>query len=357
MLFDHPHYDAHEKIVFCQDTSSGMRAIIAIHSTRLGPAAGGCRLFPYQSDQEALADVLRLSRGMTYKNAMAGLALGGGKSVIIATAGKPLQDDLLLAFGRQVEALSGTYWTAEDIGIDVERVELIAQATQFVFGTRSRQQAAGDPSRFTAAGVFAGLRAAVQHKLGLSRVRDLKIAVQGVGSVGWELCRILSAHGAQLIVADPRPSAVSKACAEFGATSSEPSEIHRVAADVFSPCAIGGTLNSRTIGQMRASIVAGSANNQLATESDGVSLHQKGILYAPDFIINAGGMLHASGEIFGKSNPKEVDQSIERIFQTTLNILEHSKHTQIPPEVIAVSLAVDRINNGVSSPVDLQAPN
>ncbi|MGH9806003.1 MAG: Leu/Phe/Val dehydrogenase [Terriglobia bacterium] len=343
MLFDQPQYAEHEKVLFCADAACGLRAIISIHSTKLGPAAGGCRMYPYGSDQEALDDVLRLSRAMTYKNAMAGLALGGGKSVIIANPAERHSPKLLRAFGKQVQDLGGIYWTAEDVGVTIEGVEQIAQTTRFVFGTRTRPGAVGDPSPFTAAGVYAGMRAAIRHRLGANSVAGLTIAVQGVGSVGLELCRILNRHGARLIIADCDPAATATARRELDAQVVDPREIHRVDAEVFSPCALGGTVNDRTIASLRAKVVAGAANNPLASPSDGIALHERSILYAPDFIINAGGMIHASGEIFGRHDPESVQRSIECIFETSASIFECSQRTNTPPESVALALAAERL--------------
>jgi leucine dehydrogenase len=345
MLFESPHFDDHEKLVFCRDADSDLKAIIAIHSTRLGPAAGGCRMFPYASEQAAMDDVLRLSRAMTYKNALAGLKLGGGKSVIIADPRAAGAKDRLRAFGRRIEALGGEYWTAEDVGVDLEAVEAIADGTRFVFGTRIGPSATGDPSAYTARGVYAGMRAAVRHRLGRDAVAGLKIAVQGVGSVGLALCRILAEAGADLVVADRNPDAVGRAQQDLGAAVVTPGLIHEAEADVFAPCAMGAVLNERTVPGLRARVVAGAANNPIATPADAAELRRRGILSAPDFVINAGGMMHASGEIFGVRDEAAVAGAIEGIYGTVIEICERADAEDKPPEVIAVELAGRRLNH------------
>jgi leucine dehydrogenase len=346
MIFSHPAFDDHEKVLFCTDPGTGLKAIIAIHSTRLGPAAGGCRMFAYPSEAEALDDVLRLSRAMTFKNALAGLKLGGGKSVIIQDAAAECPPGRLEAFGRCVESLGGLYWTAEDVGVDVQAVEQIARATRFVFGTQSRPGGAGDPAAYTARGVFAGLRAAVKHRLGRDSVSGVRVAVQGVGAVGWELCRLLHENGAVLSVSDQDGAATARAESAFSAVVVPTDEIHRVAAEVFAPCALGGTLNSETIPALAAQVVVGAANNPLRSADDGVALHARGILYAPDFVVNAGGMMHASCEIFGAHDEPEVSRAIDGIHETVLAICARAASAHTRPEVVALELARERLSDG-----------
>jgi leucine dehydrogenase len=343
MLFESPFFDDHEKVVFCRHLESDLKAIIAIHSTRLGPAAGGCRMFPYASEQQALDDVLRLSRAMTYKNALAGLKLGGGKSVIIADPAQGCAANRLQAFGKRLQALNGEYWTAEDVGVNLEGVEAIARSTRFVFGTRSGLCATGDPSAYTARGVYAGMRAAVRHRLGRDSVAGLKVAVQGVGSVGWALCGILAEAGAELVVADSHPASVARAEQALGAAVMAPEHIHEAEADVFAPCAMGSVLNQHTIPGLRAKVVAGAANNPIATPADAAELRRRGILYAPDFVINAGGMMHASGEIFGVHDEAAVARAIEGIYATVTEICERADAEDISPEIVAVELASERL--------------
>jgi leucine dehydrogenase len=343
MLFDQPAFDGHEKVLFCSDRRSGLKAIIAVHSTLLGPAAGGCRMFPYASEEHALDDVLRLSRAMTYKNALAGLALGGGKSVIIGDPADASAAERLGAFGRCVDNLGGLYWTAEDVGVNLEGVERIAGATRFVFGTATRPGATGDPSGFTARGVFAGLRAAVRHRLGLDGVAGLGVAVQGVGAVGWELCRLLHADGAHLVIADRNATAAARTVEAFGAQVVADDDIYSAEVDVFAPCAMGGVLNAHTIPQLTALVVAGAANNPLQAPADGAELWRRGILYAPDFVVNAGGMMHASGEIFGVYDEAGVSTAIEGIYDTVLAICRRAAAQDTRPELVALEMASERL--------------
>jgi leucine dehydrogenase len=300
-------------------------------------------MFPYASEDAALDDVLRLSRAMTFKNALASLALGGGKSVILGDPADPQAPDRLRAFGRCIEALGGAYWTAEDVGVNLDGVERIAETTAYVFGTRSGAAATGDPSAFTARGVFQGLRAAVQRRLGHDSLQGLTVAVQGVGSVGWELCRQLAEAGARLVVADAREAAAARAVQTLGAVLSTPERIHAAEADVFAPCALGGVLDGRTIPELKAKVVAGAANNPLGGEADGAALHARGVLYAPDFVVNAGGMMHASGEIFGRYDAAAVNRSIDGIFDTVLTICERAEQTGRRPEAVALELAQERL--------------
>jgi leucine dehydrogenase len=346
MIREQAAFDEHEKVLFCSDGRSGLRAIISIHSTRLGPAAGGCRMFPYASEREALEDVLRLSRAMTYKNALAGLNLGGGKAVIIGDPADPATADRLSVFGQCVENLGGIYWTAEDVGVDLVAVEHIARTTRFVFGTASRSGSTGDPSAFTARGVLAGLRAAVQHRLRRDSIRGLRVAVQGVGAVGWELSCLLHQNGAQLIVADRSPDRAARAERELGARVVPSAQIHRVEADVFAPCALGAALTQRTIAELTAQVVAGAANNQLQDADCGAALHDRRILYAPDFVVNAGGMQHASGEIFGTYDEAAVIRSIDGIYDTVLQICARAQLENGRPEAIAMRLAAERLSSG-----------
>lgn len=346
MVFAEPSFDGHEKVLFCTDAATGLKAIIAIHSTRLGPAAGGCRMFPYPSEHAALDDVLRLSRAMTFKNALAGLRLGGGKSVILCDPADPQADARLTAFGKCIDALGGAYWTAEDVGVNLDGVEQIAKSTRFVFGTRSGLAATGDPSAFTARGVHQGLRAAVRHRLERDSVAGLRVAVQGVGSVGWELCKQLHADGAALIVADRNAEAADRAARELGAKVVEIDAIHRADAEVFAPCALGGTLNAQTVPELKASVVAGAANNPLREPADGAALRARGVLYAPDFIVNAGGMMHASGEIFGTYDEAAVGREIAGIYDTILEVCRRADIEDTQPELVAIKLAEARLAAG-----------
>ena len=287
-LFTHPDFDDHQRVVFCRDNKVGLRAVIAIHNTSLGPALGGCRIWNYEDEDDALTDVLRLSRGMTYKAAMAGLALGGGKSVILADPKTDKTDGLLLSFARFIDQLNGRYITAEDVGTTVADMDLIRTVTLHVSGV---SDGAGNPSPSTAHGVFIGLEAAVRHKLGKDNVKGLTVAVQGLGNVGYGLCGYLHDAGARLIVTDINNGAIERAVDQFNATAVAPDAIYGAEADVFAPCALGAAINDETIPKLRAKVVAGAANNQLAEERHGEVLRELGILYAPDYVINAGGLI------------------------------------------------------------------
>jgi leucine dehydrogenase len=344
-LFDHLASTGHERIVFCHDPACGLRGIIAIHSRTLGPAAGGCRMLPYTSDDDALADVLRLSEAMTYKNALAGLALGGGKSVLLGDPRRHKTPELLRAFGRCVSELGGAYWTAEDVGIGVQDVEEIAAASEYVFGTRIRAAGTGDPSAFTARGVYQGIRAAIWETRGAPNLKGVRVAVQGVGAVGFELCRLLAAESASLVIADPSVQALGRVQAAFDAEVVTPERIHAVDADVFSPCALGGVINQNTLPALGARIIAGAANNQLESPACGVELWRRGILFAPDFLINAGGMMHASGEIFGHFDEQAVMRAIDGIYDSALGVFERARKEAVAPELVCLQVARERIAN------------
>jgi len=294
LVFGNAAFSDHEQVVFASDPASGLKAIIAIHSTALGPAMGGTRMRSYESEAAALKDALRLSRAMTYKNALAGVAFGGGKAVILGDPARAKSPALLRAFGRQVDTLAGRFVTGEDVGISMADVQEMRAATRHVRGIAEGR--AGDPSPHTAFGVYKGIAAALEHRLGASKLRGITVCVQGLGHVGMALCDLLHDAGAELVVADIREAAVRQACERFGATAVEPATAHAADCDVFAPCALGGVLNERTIPEIRAGIVAGAANNQLERASDGELLKGYGILYAPDYVINAGGVISISHE-------------------------------------------------------------
>ena len=339
-VFDHPEFDQHESLHFVEDAATGLKAIIAIHSTALGPAAGGCRRWQYVSDQEAVTDALRLSRGMTYKNAVARLKFGGGKSVILANDAAPKTPELLHAFGRAVEALGGKYITAEDVGCSVEDMRHVNNETNYVSGLpRSGDAAGGDPSPLTAFGVFLGIEAAVKFRLGADSLQGIRIAVQGVGHVGLNLCRLLHEAGAELTVADVNRNNLKLTHDEIPVTEVAPTELLYADVDVLAPCALGNVLTAYTIPKLKAKIVAGAANNQLSTEADGARLADRDILYAPDYVINAGGIINVAHEYYGGSSEEEVRAEIGRIPSRLEQIFQESKTSGQPTNLIADEMA------------------
>lgn len=307
-LWDLPDYDDHEVVHFVRDHASGLSAIIALHSTHLGPAAGGTRLWHYADKTDGLKDVLRLSRGMSYKNAMAGLPLGGGKAVILADEDRTKSPELLAAFGDAVEALGGRYVTAEDVGISVADMQAVAERTSYVSGLPAEgDNAGGDPGPFTAFGIFLGIQAAAKFKLGRDGMDGVHVAIQGTGSVGGRLARLLAGDGAKLTLADIDSDGASDLASELGADTVSTDDIMQVECDVFSPNALGGVLDDESIAALRAPIVAGGANNQLARPEHGKLLAQRDLLYAPDYVINAGGIISVASEYFAKTENREVD--------------------------------------------------
>lgn len=335
-VFEHPSFDSHEGVHFIEDADTGLRAIIAVHSTALGPAAGGCRRWQYPSSDDAVTDVLRLSRGMTYKNAMANLPFGGGKSVILADPKAPKSRELFLAFGQAVDSLAGQYITAEDVGIDVEDMRHVRDATPYVTGVASGSNlVGGDPSPWTGLGVFCGLLAAVRSRLGVDSLRGLRVAVQGVGHVGYQLCRRLHEAGASIIVADVHRANVKRAEENFDATVVGVGEILGTECDVLAPCALGNVLTATSIPHLKAKVVAGAANNQLGTDEDGRLLLERGILYAPDYVINAGGIIAVANEYLGVGTRDAVQAEVEEIAARLTSIFEASKESNEPTNRIA----------------------
>lgn len=339
-VFDHPENKGHEQIVFCEDQKAGLKALIAIHDTTLGPALGGTRMWHYETEAEALTDVLRLSAGMTQKNAVANLDLGGGKAVIIADSHKDKTPELFHAFARFVERLNGAYITAEDVGITQADMDLVAEVTDHVTGTSKK--GLGNPSPFTAWGVFKGIEAAARHRLGASSVRGLTVAIQGVGHVGRLVARHLAEAGASLIVSDIRDSHVQRTIEATGARAVHSSEIHKVTADIFAPCALGGILNAQTVPELKAAVVAGAANNQLLEPDDGERLRKRGILYAPDYVINAGGVI-SLGDARYQGRSSEMFDRVEHIGHTLTAIFKRADDEGLSPAIIADRMAEERI--------------
>ena len=336
----YPDFDAHEALHFVTDEQSGLRAIIAMHSTHLGPSAGGTRLWHYADDADALTDALRLSRGMSYKNAMAGLPLGGGKAVVLANKTRTKTPEMLAAFGRAVNSLCGTYVTAEDVGMSVADMIEISRQTKFVAGLPVEGGAVGgDPGPHTSLGVFLGIKAAVKRALGKDSLAGLHVALQGAGSVASGVARQAAAEGAKLSIADVDRARADKLADETGGTVVTPDDILFVEADVVSPCALGAILTEQSIARLNAPIVAGGANNQLATAADGRRLQARGILYAPDYVINAGGIINVSTEYLGDGGPDLVRSRIEAIPGRLEQIWAESAATERDPASVADAMA------------------
>ncbi|MGJ3240396.1 MAG: Leu/Phe/Val dehydrogenase [Anaerolineae bacterium] len=343
-VFDHPEYDNHEQVVFFADDATGLRAIVAVHNSNLGPGAGGCRMWNYASFDDALTDVLRLSKGMSYKSSLAGLDCGGGKSVIIADPNMPRaeKDALMRAFARHLQTLGGRYWAAEDVGTSVEDARVMMQECDYIFGL---PDGSGDPSPFTALGVFQSMRATAQFQLGRDSLAGIKVAVQGVGHVGYHLCQRLHQTGAELFVTDINQEVLARVASELGASVVAPDAIYDLDVDIYAPCALGATLNDATIPRLKASMIVGAANNQLAEPRHGDRLHEMGILYAPDYVANAGGMINASGDIFGAYSEAWATQKVMRLYDTCLRIFETSRATETPTYRIANQLAEERMRH------------
>lgn len=343
-IFDMPEFDGHEHVVFGHDAATSLRAIIAVHSTVLGPAAGGCRMWPYETTAQAVADVLRLSRGMSYKNALAGLKFGGGKAVIIGDARKGKTPELFEAFGRFVDSLGGRYVTAEDVGTTTHDMTQVARGTRYVAGLGAAPgEAGGDPGPKTALGVFLGLKAAVKFRLGRADLTDVSVAVQGAGGVGYHLCGMLAAEGARLSVADVRPVALQRVCDEFKARAVAVEEVLFEDVDVLSPCALGAVLSAQSIPRLRARVIAGAANNQLAQGQDGAALPAAGILYAPDYVINAGGIISVSREYHGGASEAQVIADIHGIPARLTEIFERARRENRTTNAVADELARERL--------------
>ncbi|MDH5434095.1 MAG: amino acid dehydrogenase [Gammaproteobacteria bacterium] len=334
-------YDDHEEVVFCRDKESGLSAIISIHSTALGPAVGGCRMWEYNSDEGALIDALRLSRGMSYKNALAGLKMGGGKSVIIGNSKTMKSEALFEAFGNFVNNLNGQYYTAEDVGITPNDMAIVNRKTDYVLGLEGKS---GDPSPVTAYGVYKGMKAAVKHKHGRDSLEGIKVAIQGVGHVGYYLCEHLKNEGAELFVTDINKESVDRVVQNLGATEIDKDDIYSQDIDIYAPCALGATINDVTLPKLQCSIVAGAANNQLAEDRHGEILKQKGILYAPDYVINAGGIINVSFETGGATYDKQKAlDKVDEIYGTLLEIFEAAEKEGKTTNVVADELARRRI--------------
>lgn len=348
-LFDSIAFEGHEGVHAFHDETTGLKAIVAIHSTARGPAAGGCRMWPYGTAEEALDDALRLARGMTYKNAVADLELGGGKSVIIGDSRTMKTPALFEAFGRCIEQLGGRYYTAEDVGISPDDLAATARTTRFVAGLEGRRSSSGDPSPVTAEGVFRGVELAVKHAHGASALNGVTVAIQGVGHVGAYLADKLHAAGARLVVTDVNESSLRAVAERTNAQVVPAASIFDVEADVFAPCALGGSISAETLPRLRARVIAGGANNQLASLEIGRQVFERGITYAPDYVINGGGIINVASEIRGLQrgepfDPVWVGGKLDRLMQTLDEVLERSSDEGRPTHEIAGEIARQRID-------------
>lgn len=339
--------DEYEQVVFCHDHATGLRAIVAIHSTALGPALGGTRFYPYASDDDALVDVLRLARAMTYKSALAGLDLGGGKAVIIGDPAVIKTEALLRAYGRFVESLGGRYLTAEDVGTTQADMDLILQETTCVTGISPALGGSGDPSDATAEGVWSAMRAVAAHLGRADGLSGMRVVVSGVGKVGSALVRRLVGAGAKVTVADVNGAAVAGLVEGLGVDEATPDGAHRIPCDVFAPCALGGVINPRTIPELRCRAVVGAANNQLQTDDDAALLAARGVVYVPDFLVNAGGVINLADELAGHHRERAL-ASVRRIGDTTRDVLTRAAETGMTTVAASLALADDRIA-GVSA--------
>ncbi|MGF3103585.1 branched-chain amino acid dehydrogenase [Rossellomorea sp. DUT-2] len=334
-------YD-YEQLVFCQDESSGLKAIIAIHDTTLGPALGGTRMWTYESEEAAIEDALRLAKGMTYKNAAAGLNLGGGKTVIIGDPRKDKNEEMFRAFGRYIQGLNGRYITAEDVGTTVADMDLIHEETDYVTGISPAFGSSGNPSPVTAYGVYRGIKAAAKEAFGTDSLEGKTIAVQGIGNVAYNMCRHLHEEGANLIVTDINKEAVQRAVDEFGAKAVDINEIYGVECDIFAPCALGAIINDETIPQLKAKVIAGAANNQLKETRHGDAIHEMGIVYAPDYVINAGGVINVADELYGYNSERAM-KKVEQVYNNVERVIEIAKRDNVPTYVAADRMAEERI--------------
>jgi leucine dehydrogenase len=332
----------YEQVVFFHDPPTGLRAIVAIHSTTLGPALGGTRFYPFHNEEEALRDVLRLARGMTFKAAAAGLDLGGGKAVIIGDPKRINSEELLRAYGRFIETLGGRYITAEDIGTNRDDMDVIRRETRYVTGVAPELGGSGDPSPVTAYGVFLGMKACAEEAWQEHTLEGRRVAVQGVGKVGYHLVRHLVEAGAKLVVSDVDVDTVARAVRDFGVETADPDKIHAEECDIFAPCALGAIIRDDTIPELKCQVVAGSANNQLERPEHGEALAELGIVYAPDYVINAGGLINVADELQGY-NPERARARVESIYRTLREIFHVARDRHISTSSAADAFALERI--------------
>lgn len=341
-IFDYLEKYDYEQLVICQDKTSGLKAIICIHDTTLGPALGGTRMWNYECEEDAILDALRLAKGMTYKNAAAGLNLGGGKTVIIGDSRTQKSEELFRAFGRYVQSLNGRYITAEDVGTTVRDMDWVNLETKFVTGVSASSGASGDPSPMTARGVWRGMKAAAKEAYGSDSLNGKTIAIQGLGHVGYYLAKHLHEEGAKLIVTDIHDDVIKRVVDEMGATVVGCEEIFGVEADIFAPCAMGAVINDETIPQFKFKIIAGAANNVLKEERHGDKLHELGIIYAPDYVINAGGVINVADELAGYNYERALAK-VEMVYDNVAKVIEIAKRDKIPTYKAADRMAEERI--------------
>jgi len=344
-VFGQPSFNDHEQVVFCHDKDTGLKAIIGIHNTVLGPALGGTRMWKYANEWEALNDVLRLSRGMTYKSAISGLNLGGGKAVIIGDSKVDKTPEMITRFGQFVHSLSGKYITAEDVGTTTPDMDLIRDVTPHVTGISEERGGSGNPSPVTAYGVYMGMKAAAKHQFGTDKLEGKKVLVQGTGHVGETLIDYLTKEGALVQISDINEARMQEVAAKYGATIFAGDDVYSADVDIYAPCALGATVNDDTIDRLKAKVIAGAANNQLANEQvHGKLLQEKGILYAPDFLINAGGIINVYAEIVGYDKAEAMRRT-ENIYNTTLEIFSVAEANGITTQQAAMAIAQKRIDD------------
>lgn len=344
-VFGQVSFDGHEQVVFCHDKDTGLKAIIGVHNTVLGPALGGTRMWNYTNEWEALNDVLRLSRGMTFKNSLSGLNLGGGKAVIIGDAKTLKTPELMTRFGQFVDSLSGKYITAEDVGMETKDMDIVNKVTKYVAGISVENGGSGNPSPITAYGVFMGMKAAAKYKFGTDNLEGKKVLVQGIGHVGEVLVQHLTKSGAIVTITDINEERVHQIGAKYGAKIFTGDDLYAADVDIYAPCALGATINDETINKFKAKVIAGAANNQLANEAvHGKLLKEKGILYAPDFLINAGGVINVYSEIVNWSKEQVIEKT-ENIYNTALDIFNLADANNITTHQAAFTMAQKRIDD------------
>ncbi len=342
-IFEHADFDGHESVTILRDAASGLSGVIAVHSTALGPSAGGTRFWQYANSDDAITDALRLSRAMSLKNAMAGIPHGGGKGVIIKPEGEYDRTALFSAYGRGLNRVGGAYYTAEDVGVTPDDMRVIRTQTPYVAGLDDGEAASGDPSPITADGVFRCLKHGVAHKMGRTDLSSITVAIQGLGHVGYALAEHLHAAGARLIVSDMNAAVLDKARDSLGAQVVGLDEIYDAQADVFAPCALGGAVSVDTIDRIKAKVICGAANNQLANTDMGAALRARGVLYCPDYVVNGGGIINVASELSGRYQPKWVDGKLDGLVKTLSEVIAQSERTGEPTDAIAEAMALARI--------------